>query len=115
MEKLSADSTGYGGLSGYKKASALAMDDKTRHDLELEPKSRKPSTVTNMKSTPSKSKPPRGNGVRQKELNRTPTDISSVSSLTSLHGDETKIIWNPSDTAKSRCSGITARDLCNFG
>uniref|UniRef100_A0A6N2MN01 Protein kinase domain-containing protein n=1 Tax=Salix viminalis TaxID=40686 RepID=A0A6N2MN01_SALVM len=94
MEKLSADSTGYGGLSGYKKASALAMDDKTRHDLELEPKSRKPSTVTNMKSTPSKSKPPRGNGVRQKELNRTPSDISSVSSLTSLHGDETKIIWN---------------------
>ncbi|KAJ6340987.1 hypothetical protein OIU78_009210 [Salix suchowensis] len=94
MEKLSADSIGYGGLSGYKKASALAMDDKTRHDLELEPKSRKPSTATDMKSTPSKSKPPRGNGVRQKELNRTPSDISSVSSLTSLHGDGTKIIWN---------------------
>ncbi|KAJ6392806.1 hypothetical protein OIU77_022313 [Salix suchowensis] len=94
MEKLSADSTGYGGFSGYKKALALAMDDKTRHDLELEPKSRKPSTATDMKSTPSKSKPPRGNGVRQKELNRTPSDISSVSSLTSLHGDGTKIIWN---------------------
>ncbi|KAJ6428066.1 hypothetical protein OIU84_023475 [Salix udensis] len=115
MEKLSADSTGYGGLSGYKKASTLAMDDKTRHDLELEPKSRKPSTVTDMKSTPSKSKPPRGNGVRQKELNRTPGEISSVSSLTSLHGDGNKDYLEPSDPAKSRCSGITARDLCNFG
>ncbi|KAJ6713351.1 SERINE/THREONINE-PROTEIN KINASE NEK6 [Salix purpurea] len=101
MEKLSADSTGYGGLSGYKKASALAMDDKTRHDLELEPKSRKPSTATDMKSTPKKSKPPRGNGVRQKELNRTPSDISSVSSLTSLHGDGTKIIWNHRTTQRA--------------
>ncbi|KAG6787668.1 hypothetical protein POTOM_003711 [Populus tomentosa] len=95
MEKLSADSTGYVGLSGYKKASALAMDDQTRHDLELEPEFCKPPTVTDMKSTQSKSKPPHGNGDRQKELNRSPSDISSVSSLTSLHGDETKINWNP--------------------
>ncbi|KAJ6945168.1 serine/threonine-protein kinase Nek6-like isoform X2 [Populus alba x Populus x berolinensis] len=95
MEKLSADSTGYVGLSGYKKASALAMDDQTRHDLELEPEFCKPPTVTDMKSTPSKSKPPHGNGDRQKELNRSPSDISSASSLTSLHGDETKINWNP--------------------
>uniref|UniRef100_A0A6M2EY00 Protein kinase domain-containing protein n=1 Tax=Populus davidiana TaxID=266767 RepID=A0A6M2EY00_9ROSI len=95
MEKLSADSTGYVGLSGYKKASALAMDDQTRHDHALEPEFCKPPTVTDMKSTPSKSKPPHGNGDRQKELNRSPSDISSVSSLTSLHGDETKINWNP--------------------
>ncbi|KAL9407279.1 hypothetical protein Peur_004251 [Populus x canadensis] len=89
VEKLSAD------LAGYKKASALAMDDQTRHDLELEPEFCKPPTVTDMKSTPSKSKPPHGNGDRQKELNRSPSDISSVNSLTSLHGDETKINWNP--------------------
>ncbi|CAK7339317.1 unnamed protein product [Dovyalis caffra] len=95
MEKLSADSTGHVDPSGYKASSALAMDDKTRQDVELEPKFCKPLTATDMKSTPSKSKPPRGNGVRQKELNRTSSDISSMSSLASLHGDETKIIWNP--------------------
>jgi NIMA (never in mitosis gene a)-related kinase len=28
-------------------------------------------------------------------MNRTPSDISLISSLTSLHGDEIKIEWNP--------------------
>jgi len=93
MEKLSEDSTGYVGLSGYKKASASAMGDKTGHDMELEPKFCKLPAVTEMKSTPSK--PPCGNDVGQKEMNRTPSDISLISSLTSLHGDEIKIEWNP--------------------
>ncbi|KAL9386314.1 hypothetical protein Peur_019438 [Populus x canadensis] len=93
MEKLSEDSTGYVGLSGYKKASASAMGDKTGHDMELEAKFCKLPAVTEMKSTPSK--PPCGNDVGQKEMNRTPSDISLISSLTSLHGDEIKIEWNP--------------------
>ncbi|KAJ6934634.1 hypothetical protein NC651_009589 [Populus alba x Populus x berolinensis] len=92
-EKLSEDSTGHVGLSGYKKASASAMGDKTGHDMELEPDFCKLPAVTEMKSTPSK--PPCGNDAGQKEMNRTPSDISLISSLTSLHGDEIKIEWNP--------------------
>ncbi|KAF9686435.1 hypothetical protein SADUNF_Sadunf03G0158200 [Salix dunnii] len=71
------------------------MGGKNGHDMELEPQFCKLPAVTEMKTTPSKSKPHCGNGVGQKELNRTPSVNSLISSLTSLHGDEIKIEWNP--------------------